>query len=58
MSIKQILFKPRWQNKDPDVRAAAVASGDVEKAVSLGAPPEGLESVLEYVRQRVNPDQD
>ena len=33
-------------------------AADVETAVSLGAPPEGIESVLTYVRQRVNPAQD
>lgn len=35
-----------------------LAIGDAEAAVSLGAPPAGIESVLEYVRGRVNPDQD
>ncbi len=35
-----------------------LVADDVEKAISLGAPPEGIESVLTYVRERVNPDQD
>lgn len=35
-----------------------LVDADVEKAVALGAPPEGLESVLNYVRERVNPKQD
>ncbi len=35
-----------------------LVTADVEKAISLGAPPEGIESVLNYVRERVNPDQD
>ena len=35
-----------------------LATRDVEAAVSLGAPPEGIESVLAYVRERANPTQD
>jgi Tfp pilus assembly protein PilF len=35
-----------------------LVAADVEKAVSLGAPPDGIESVLDYVRERVNPNQD
>ncbi len=35
-----------------------LVSVDVEKAISLGAPPEGIESILNYVRERVNQDQD
>ena len=31
---------------------------DVEAAVSLGAPPDGIETILTYVRERVNPNQD
>lgn len=31
---------------------------DVETAVSLGAPPDGIETILTYVRERVNPKQD
>ncbi|MDA1257228.1 MAG: tetratricopeptide repeat protein [Chloroflexi bacterium] len=31
---------------------------DVDAAVSMGAPPDGLEAVLTYVRERVNPAQD
>ncbi|MCX8251188.1 MAG: tetratricopeptide repeat protein [Dehalococcoidia bacterium] len=31
---------------------------DVETAVSLGAPPDGIETILTYVRERVNPNQD
>lgn len=35
-----------------------LAARDVESAVSLGAPPGGIEDVLAYVRERVNPQQD
>lgn len=35
-----------------------LAGRDVETAVSLGAPLEGIEAVLDYVRGRANPEQD
>jgi len=35
-----------------------LVAADVELAVSLGAPPDGIETILTYVRERVNPDQD
>jgi|TARA_B100000959_G_scaffold213041_1_gene224109 tetratricopeptide (TPR) repeat protein len=35
-----------------------LVEADVKIAISLGAPLEGIESVLAYVRERVNPDQD
>jgi Tfp pilus assembly protein PilF len=35
-----------------------LVAADVELAVSLGAPPDGIDTILTYVRERVNPDQD
>ena len=35
-----------------------LVAADVEAAVSLGAPPDGIETILTYVRERVNPNQD
>jgi Tfp pilus assembly protein PilF len=35
-----------------------LVAADVETAVSLGAPPDGIETILAYVRERVNPNQD
>ena len=35
-----------------------LVAADVETAVSLGAPPDGIETILTYVRERVNPNQD
>ncbi len=35
-----------------------LVAADMEIAVSLGAPPDGIETILTYVRERVNPGQD